>query len=184
MKQSSQYRTVGLMCRQVGRTAQTATFFLAAWFLFFGGAVAAFVPGSLEERLDHLWFLGAIPALGLYVGGHILRQMLGLGCKLCDLIAARALARLAPLAVDFASGARAAVSDALDECLMMLARGRLAASRWKQWLFRLAQKTCWFVDRQFWHVHKVIFAVSCLLIRSTALFLIKTQQLVGRYNVT
>jgi hypothetical protein len=176
MKQGCRDRTVGLMCHQAGRTAQTASFFLAAWFLLFGAVVAALVPGSLEERISHLWFLGAIPALGLFVTGYILRRTLEFSSKLCPLLVARGLQRLAPGAIRFSSKARAAVSDVLDEWLMILARGRSAASQWAQWSFRVAQKTCRFVDRQFWHVHRIIVAVSCLLIRTTARFLIKTQR--------
>ena len=62
---------------------------LAVVCLFFGAAFAAFVSGSLEQRLGNLFYFGLIPAVGFYAGGHILGQLLVFGVELCDMIMAR-----------------------------------------------------------------------------------------------
>ena len=46
---------------------------LAVACLFFGAVFAAFVSGSLEQRIGNLFSFGLIPAVGFYAGGHILR---------------------------------------------------------------------------------------------------------------
>jgi hypothetical protein len=62
---------------------------LAVACLFFGAAFAAFVSGSLEQRIGNLFSVGVIPAVGFYAGGHILGQLLVFGVQLCDMIMAR-----------------------------------------------------------------------------------------------
>jgi hypothetical protein len=62
---------------------------LAVACLFFGAAFAAFVSGSLEQRIGNLFFFGLIPAVGFYAGGHILGQVMVFGVELCDMIMAR-----------------------------------------------------------------------------------------------
>ena len=62
---------------------------LAVTCLFFGAAFAAFVSGSLEQRIGDLFSVGVIPAVGFYAGGHILGQLLVFGVQLCDMIMAR-----------------------------------------------------------------------------------------------
>ena len=62
---------------------------LAVACLFFGAAVAAFVSGSVEQRIGNLFSFGLIPAVGFYAAGHILGQLLVLGVELCDMIMAR-----------------------------------------------------------------------------------------------
>jgi hypothetical protein len=62
---------------------------LAVACLLFGLGVAAFVSGSLEQRIGHLFCVGLIPAVGFYAGGHILGQLLMFGVELCDMIMAR-----------------------------------------------------------------------------------------------
>jgi len=62
---------------------------LAVACLFFGAAVAAFVSGSVEQRIGNLFSFGLIPAVGFYAGGHTLGQLLVLGVELCDMIMAR-----------------------------------------------------------------------------------------------
>ena len=63
--------------------------YLAVICLFVGAALAAFVSGSLEQRLGNLFSFGLIPAVGFYAGGHILGQLLVFGVVLCDMIMAR-----------------------------------------------------------------------------------------------
>jgi hypothetical protein len=62
---------------------------LAVGCLLFGLGVAAFVSGSLEQRIANLFCVGLIPAVGFYAGGHILGQLLMFGVELCDMIMAR-----------------------------------------------------------------------------------------------
>ena len=63
--------------------------YLAAICLFFGAAIAAFVSGSLAQRLGNLFSFGLMPAVGFYAGGYVLGQLLVFGVKLCDTIMAR-----------------------------------------------------------------------------------------------
>ena len=42
---------------------------LAVACLFLGAAFAAFVSGSLEQRIGNLFCFGLIPAIGFYAGG-------------------------------------------------------------------------------------------------------------------
>ena len=58
---------------------------LAVACLLFGAAFAAFVSGSLEQRIGNLFSFGLIPAVGFYAGGHVLGQLLVFGVALCDL---------------------------------------------------------------------------------------------------
>jgi hypothetical protein len=62
---------------------------LAVVCLSFGVAFAAFVSGSLEQRIANLFFFGLTPAIGFYAGGNILGQLLVFGVDLCDMIMAR-----------------------------------------------------------------------------------------------
>jgi hypothetical protein len=63
--------------------------YLAVVCLLFGAALAAFVSGSLESRLGNLFCFGLMPAVGFYVGGYVLGQLLVVGVKLCATIMAR-----------------------------------------------------------------------------------------------
>ena len=63
--------------------------YLAVICLFFGAAIAAFVSGSLEQRLGNLFSFGLMPAVGFYAGGYVLGHLLVFGVKLCDTIMAR-----------------------------------------------------------------------------------------------
>jgi hypothetical protein len=74
--------------------------YLAVICLLFGAAFAAFFSGLLEQRIENLFSLGLIPAVGFYVGGHALGQLLVFGVKLCDMI----MARCSRYAVHSASG--------------------------------------------------------------------------------
>jgi hypothetical protein len=58
---------------------------LAVVCLFFGAALAAFLSGSLEQRIENLFSFGLLPAISFYAGGHILGQLLVFGVELCDL---------------------------------------------------------------------------------------------------
>src|SRR5690242_1267214 len=112
MKQAC--REIGSACTRVGETAQTAGNFLAGLCLFFATAFAAFMPAPLENRIAYLFFLGLMPALVFYVSGHILRRMLGLSCKLCEIVAARFVRLLGRFAIGLANWPASSVVDVLD----------------------------------------------------------------------
>jgi hypothetical protein len=85
---------------QPGPAVMRAGNHLAIVCLFFGVAFAAFVSGSLEQRIGNLFSLGLMPAVGFYAGGHVLGQLLVFGVKLCDMI----MARCSRYAVHLANG--------------------------------------------------------------------------------
>jgi len=87
---------------------------LAVLCLFFGAAFAAFVSGSLEQRIGNLFSLGLIPAVAFYAGGHILGQLLVFGVELCDVIMARCSRYAMCLAKDLLSWAVTRVSSCLS----------------------------------------------------------------------
>ncbi len=87
---------------------------LAVLCLFFGAAFAAFVSGSLEQRIGNLFSLGLIPAVAFYAGGHILGQLLVFGVELCDVIMARCSRYAVCLAKDLLSWAVTRVSSWLS----------------------------------------------------------------------
>ena len=60
---------------QLGPTIRAVGNFIALLCLTFGTALPAYVPGTLEQRIGGSLFLGVIPALGLYVGGHVLSHL-------------------------------------------------------------------------------------------------------------
>ena len=76
---------------------------LAVACLFFGAAFAAFVAGSLEQRIGNLFSFGLLPAISVYAGGHVLGQVLVFGVKLCDMIMARCFRYVARLLNDLLS---------------------------------------------------------------------------------
>jgi hypothetical protein len=84
---------------------------LAVACLFFGVAFAAFVSGSLDQRIGNFFSFGLIPAVGFYAGGHILGQLLVLGLELCDMIMARCFRYAVRLVNDLLSRAGTPVSN-------------------------------------------------------------------------
>jgi hypothetical protein len=84
---------------------------LAVACLFLGAAFAAFVSGSLEQRIGNLFCFGLIPAVGFYAGGHTLGQLLLLGVELCDMIMARCFRYAVRLVNDLLSCAGTPVSN-------------------------------------------------------------------------
>ena len=86
------------VCHRVGRAAQTTCALLGLSCAVFGVVLAAFDQGSVEERIGALFLFGLIPALGLCVGGYILRLLVVSICKLCEIIAAGAFHALLAIA--------------------------------------------------------------------------------------
>ena len=99
---------------QPGPAVMRAGNHVAVLCLFFGAAFAAFVSGSLEQRIGNLFSLGLIPAVAFYAGGHILGQLLVFGVKLCDMIMARCAQYAVHLANELLSWADTRVSSWLS----------------------------------------------------------------------
>jgi len=89
--------------------------YLAVLCLIFGAALAAFVPGSLEQRLGNLFSFSLMPAIGFYAGGYVLGRLLVFGVKLCDTVMARCSHYAAQLANAFITWASAHLSKWLAD---------------------------------------------------------------------
>jgi hypothetical protein len=98
MKEAPVYRDAESACRRVGRSAQAAGTFLAGLCLVLSATFAAIMPASFENRIVYFLFVGLVPSLASYVSGLILRHILGLSCRFCEIIltrGARLVARVA-----------------------------------------------------------------------------------------
>ena len=146
---------------------RTTSSFLAVWCVFLGGAIAAFLPASVEERLVNLLIFGLMPAFVIYVSGHILSHVLGFLCKLCELVASSLLRQLAWVATG--------CTKTLTGCWMTI-------EGWTQRLFHLSRITYSSMRRQRRHLSNFAFDLSCLLIRNTARLIIKAQHWVARHR--
>jgi hypothetical protein len=139
---------------------------LAVICLSFGAAFAAFASGSLEQRIGNLFFLGFIPAVAVYAGGHILGQLLVVSSKLCDVIIAGSF-RYATLLLK-----------------ALLSWVSTHVSSWLASLPAVRQKVCYSAHRYYGHVSHVGFDFSCLLIRSVARFAIRIEAFPHRQLAT
>ena len=139
---------------------------LAVICLSFGAAFAAFASSSLEQRIGNLFFLGCIPAVAVYAGGHILGQLLAVSSKLCDVIMAGSF-RYATLL--------------LKELLSWVGTH---VSNWLASFSAVPQKVCHLAHRYYGPVSLAIFDFSCLLIRSVARFAIRIEAFPHRQLAT
>jgi len=130
---------------------------LAVICLSFGAAFAAFASGSLEQRIGNLIFLGFIPAVAVYAGGHLLGQVLVVSGKLCDVIMAGSF-RYAKLL--------------LKELLSWVGTH---VSNWLASLPAVREKVCYSARRYYGRVSHVSFDFSCLVIRSVARFALRME---------
>jgi len=130
---------------------------LAVICLFFGAAFAAFASGSLEQRIGNLIFLGFIPAVAVYAGGHIVGQLLVVSSKLCEVIIA---------------GSFRYTTLLLNELLSWVGTH---VSNWLASLPAVRQKVCYSARRYYGRVCHVSFDFLCLLIRSAARFAIRIE---------
>jgi hypothetical protein len=175
MRQQSVYRGGGLARNQVGQATQRAGSLLASLCLFIGAASAASIPAALEKQILNFLFFGLIPAFGFYVSGVILRHVLLLSCKLCGIIAPRCFRRTVSFASSLTKWTGRIVPHLLDT-------GSITIARFLSKFRLLAQRSAWsgqnaycLVCRSYWQLDKVILEFSCLLIRSTARFLLRLQ---------
>ena len=142
--------------------------FLCVISLFFGVA-AAFVSGSLEQRIGSLLFFGLLPAAGFHAGGIILGRLLALSSEVCERIAAlcfRWLAHVVKKDLTLASGFVSRVS-----VRYLTVPARIVV--WK--VSRPSGMACRSIDLGCRHADRAIFEFSCLLIRSGARFILRMQ---------
>jgi hypothetical protein len=151
---------------QPGPAIATAGNGLAVVCLSFGAAFAAFASGSFEQRIGNLFFLGFLPAVTVFAGGHILGQLLVVSSKLCDVIIA---------------GSFRYVTLLLKELLSWVGTH---FSNWLASLPAVRQKVCYSAHRYYELVSHVSFDFSCLLIRSVARFAIRIEAFPQRQLTT
>jgi len=139
---------------------------LAVVCLSFGAAFAAFASGSFEQRIGNLFFLGFLPAVAVFAGGHILGQLLVVSSKLCDVIIAGSFRYAMLLLKELLSRVGTHVSD------------------WLAGFPSVRQKVCYSAHRYYRRVFHVSFDFSCLLIRSVARFVIRIGEFPHRQLAT
>jgi hypothetical protein len=100
---------------------------------------------------------GLLPAIGFYVGGHILKHLLVLSSKLCDVIVARCIRCAVLLVDDLVSWVGPDLSSLLTS------------------LRALRRNLHYSVHRCYRRLHYAIVDFLCLLIRSAARFVIRVQ---------
>jgi hypothetical protein len=154
--------------QQLGLATLRAGTSLSIIFVFFGIA-AAFVPGSLEQRIGNLLFFGLIPAAGFHAASIVLGRLLAFSSELCEMIAASCLRWLARAGKNFVILVSHSVSYASARYLIVPAH--LAFSK----ITSLSRSVCRSINRGCWHADKAIFEFSCLLIRSGARSILRMQ---------
>jgi hypothetical protein len=153
---------------QLGLATLRAGHFLSIMCVFFGIA-AAFVPGSLEQRIGSLLFFGLMPAAGFHAAGIVLGRLLAFSSELCEMIAALCLRWLARAGKNFITLVSRSVSYASARYLIVPARSVFSKiSSLSGTACRLIQSGCRRADR-------AIFEFSCLLIRSGARSILRMQ---------
>jgi hypothetical protein len=149
MMRASSYRAAGRQLYpqrngQLRPAMHLAGGFLALLSLLFGIAFSAYVPSSLEQRIGGLFFFGLIPAVGLYIAGHILGHWLMLGTALCELAAARCLRCFAILSRKFVCWVQQVLRDLSIRSLIPVVRCHLTKlsdvrEEARQWFIELRQ---------------------------------------------
>ena len=167
-----QYRFYSSRSRQSGELSQATlrcSNALAISCLFFGTAFAVLVPTSLEQRIVSSFLFGLVPAVCLHIGGYALSRVLAISSKLCETVAARCFRCLVPLLNNFVICLSSPVSDAPVQSAILLVR--FLSSK----LHALRQEAFCSIKSLYWHAGPAIFQFSCLLVRNTALFIIRLQ---------
>jgi hypothetical protein len=134
------------------------------------GLAAAFVPGSLEQRIGSLLLFGLIPAAALHAGGAVLGPLMAFSSELCEVIAALCFRWLARLVKKYLKAASQCVSYASARYLMPPARTVVSS------MSSLSRGASYSIRRSWQHADQAIFEFSCLLIRSGARFILRMQR--------
>jgi len=138
--------------------------------LLFGVAAAAFVPGSLEQRVGTFFFFGLIPAAALHLGGAVLGPLLAFSSELCDVSIALCYRWLRRVVEKYVRLASQCISYASARYLMPPARAVLSS------MSSRTRSTSYSIRRSCQHADRAIFEFSCLLIRSGARFILRMQR--------
>ena len=160
---------------QPGPATLRAANCLAISCLFLGVAFTAFVSASLEQRIGNLFFFGLIPAVAFYASGHVLSQLLMLGTKLCEVIAEPCFRCFELLANSLVIWASPPVSASSIGYLMVLVRRPSSKAS------ALSDNAYRSVSHRYWRAHAAFVEFLCLLIRSTARFVIGVQAFYARW---
>jgi hypothetical protein len=115
----------------------------------FGITLAAILDISFDQRIRSLLLLGLLPAAGFYVGGHALFHL-----RMID-------------------------REQREEIVYFLGHGYQYVSRRLAKVPELGQKTCGLVLLCYSYLHRSIFELSCLAIRSAAQLLLRIQSQAG-----
>jgi hypothetical protein len=162
MNQEPKYRIVTQIISHIAdyhrRSAiQRAGVFLAVIWSFFGPVAAGFDSPPLQERMAILLLCGLIPAAAIYVAGYILSQLIMFRGQVSDITVAGCFGYITFYANYFVN--RAVLSS---------------AKVWDQ-IVRLAQNLCCSINHLCWRTQAHLVEIACLLIRSTARFIIRLQ---------
>jgi hypothetical protein len=130
--------------------------------------LSAFLPGSIEQRFFSCLLFGALPALGLYLSGHIFHALLTRSATLSEFIFFRCIPRLPSYSRILINRIATPASIAARCCLEIGARTR------EQLLF--TTKKCSPFIHWCWGIRRIIAELVFLLIRSTARLLIVIQR--------
>jgi hypothetical protein len=134
------------------------------------GLAAAFVPGSLEQRIGSFLLFGLIPAAALHLGGAVLGPLLAFSSELCEVTIALCFRWLRRLVEKYVKLASQCVSYASARYLMPPARTVISS------MSSLTRSTSYSIRRSCQHADRAIFEFSCLLIRSGARFILRMQR--------
>jgi hypothetical protein len=135
----------------------------------FFGIAAAFVPGSLEQRIGNLLFFGLMPAAGFHAAGIVLGRLLAFSSELCEMIAALCLRWLARAGKNFLTLVSQSVSYASARYLIVPAHPVFSK------ISSLSRNACRSIHRGCRRADRAIFEFSCLLIRSGARCILRMQ---------
>ena len=134
------------------------------------GLAAAFVPGSLEQRIGNFLFFGLIPAVALHLGGAVFGPFLAFSSELCEVTIALCFQWLARLSKKYLKMASQCVSYGSARYLVPPARTVISS------MSSLSLNTASSIRRSFQHADRAIFEFACLLIRSGARFILRMQR--------
>ena len=133
------------------------------------GLAAAFVPGSLEQRMGSFLFLGLIPAAALHVGGAVLGPLLAFSSELCEVITALCFRWLARLVKKYLKVASQSVTYASARYLMPPPLPVISS------MLSLSRRPSYSSRRSCQHADRAMFEFLCQLIRNGARFILRMQ---------
>lgn len=162
-------------CHRVGRSTKTATASLGAASLVLASVLAAFLPGSIEQRFFSYLLFGALPALVFYLSGHIFYVLLTRSASLSEFICSRCLPRLPSYGRILVDRSAVPARTAVRCCSETGKRTRGLLLSTTQLLLSTTQQCRPFIHRC-WRSRWIIAEPAFLLIRNTARLIIAVQR--------